>query len=43
MQGYKVLEVGVDYMVVQDIAGVTEIHIPLYSIKAVIRLKVPGM
>lgn len=39
--GQKVVEVGNDYIVVEDIAGVTETRIPIYSIKSVVRLKVP--
>ena len=39
--GYKVLEIGIDHLVIQEIAGITEIHIPVYLIKAIIRLKVP--
>jgi hypothetical protein len=39
--GHKVIEVGADYVVVEDIAGVTETRIPIYSIKSIVRLKVP--
>jgi len=39
--GHKVIEVGSDYVVVEDAAGVTETRIPVYSIKAIVRLKVP--
>lgn len=42
VQGHKVMEIGNDYIVVQDVAGVTESRIPVYSVKAIIRLKVPG-
>lgn len=38
--GHKVVEVGTDYVVLQDIAGVSEIRIPLYSVKAVTTWKV---
>ena len=41
VQGHKVLMIGSDYLVVQDISGITEIHIPMYSIKAIIRVKLP--
>ena len=41
MQGFKVMEIGADYVVIQDVAGVTESRIPLWSIKAITRLKVP--
>jgi len=33
--GYNVLEVGQDYVVVQDLAGITELRIPIWSIQAV--------
>ena len=39
---YKISEVGQDYVVVQDFAGVTELRIPLWSIKEVQVLKVGG-
>lgn len=39
--GHKVIEVGPDYVVVEDIAGVTETRIPVYSIKSIIRIKGP--
>ena len=42
VQGYKVIEVASDYVVIRDIAGVSESRIPAYSIKSIIRLKVPG-
>jgi hypothetical protein len=38
--GQKVVELGTDYLVVQDVAGVTETRIPIYSIKAIVTLKV---
>ena len=38
--GYKVVEVGGDYVVLQDVAGVNELRIPIYSVKAVVTLKV---
>ena len=41
VQGHKVVEIGSDFVVVQDIFGVTESRIPVHSIKAIIRLKVP--
>lgn len=41
VQGHKVMEIGNDYVVIQDIAGATESRIPLWSIKAITRLKVP--
>jgi len=39
--GQKVIEVGSDYLVVEDAAGVTEIRIPVYSIRSIVRLKLP--
>ena len=39
--GQKVIEVGVDYVVVEDAAGVTDTRIPVTSIKAITKLKVP--
>jgi len=39
--GHKVIEVGPDYVVVEDIAGVTETRIPVYSIKSITRIKGP--
>lgn len=38
--GYKVMDVGPDFVVVEDIAQVTQLRIPIYSIKAVSVLKV---
>lgn len=39
--GYKITEVGPDYLTVLDIADVTETRIPVYSIKSIVRLKLP--
>jgi len=39
--GHKVIEVGSDYVVFEDHASVTEIRIPVTSIKAIIKLKIP--
>ena len=39
--GYKITEVAPDYLTVMDIADVTETRIPVYSIKSIVRLKVP--
>ena len=39
MLGYTVVEVGQDYVVVEDIAHVNELRIPIFSIKAVSILK----
>jgi hypothetical protein len=38
MLGYEVIEVGRDYVVLEDIAHVKEIRIPIYSVKAVVVL-----
>lgn len=40
--GYKVLEVGQDYVVVEDVSGVTELRIPIWSVQAVRVFKVGG-
>ena len=39
--GHKVIEVGGDYVVIEDAAGITETRIPVYSIKSIVKLKVP--
>jgi hypothetical protein len=39
--GHKVIEVGPEYVVVEDLAGVTETRIPVYSIKSITRIKEP--
>lgn len=39
--GHKVVEVGGDYVVVQDVSGVNEVRIPIYAVKAIVTLKVP--
>jgi len=33
--GHKVVEVGSDFVVVEDIAGVQQLRIPVYSVKSV--------
>lgn len=38
--GHKVIEIGTDYVVVEDLAGVTETRISVYSIKSITRIKV---
>ena len=38
---HKIIAVADDYVVVEDIAGVTETRVPVYSIKTIVRLKVP--
>ena len=39
--GHKVIEVGSDFVVIEDAAGVSETRIHVTSIKAIIRLKIP--
>ena len=39
--GHTVIEIGPDYVVVEDAAKVSETRIPVYSIKAIIKIKVP--
>jgi hypothetical protein len=39
--GHKVVEVGGDFVVVQDVSGVNEVRIPIYAVKAIVTLKVP--
>lgn len=38
---HKITAVGPDYLVVEDTAEVTEICIPIYSIKSIVQLKTP--
>jgi hypothetical protein len=33
--GFKITEIGQDYLVLQDAAGLTETRIPIYSIRAI--------
>jgi hypothetical protein len=35
MLGHKVVEVARDFVVVEDITGITAIHIPIYSVRSV--------
>jgi hypothetical protein len=41
MLGYKVSEVGGDYLVLDDILGIKEVRIPIYAIKSVVTTKLP--
>lgn len=41
--GHKVIEVGHDFVILADIAGVTQHRIPLYSITAVTVVNVNGL
>jgi hypothetical protein len=36
---HKVVEVGEDYVVVEDIAGVTEATLPIYSLKGIVKTR----
>ncbi len=38
---HKIIEVGPDLVAVEDIGGLIETRIPVYSIKSIVRLKVP--
>lgn len=38
---HKVIEVGSDYIAVEDIAGFQQTRIPVYSISSVVRIKSP--
>ena len=39
--GQKNIELGTDFIAVEDIAGVTETRIPIYSIKSVVQIEIP--
>lgn len=39
--GHKIIEVGLDYLVVEDVAGVSQTRIHVTSIKAIVRKKLP--
>ena len=39
--GQQVIEVGADYLVLENFAGVTETRIHVTSIKSIVRLKLP--
>lgn len=39
--GHKITLVGNDFITVEDIAGVTETRIPVYSIKSFVTVKLP--
>ena len=38
---HKVIEIGSDFVVVADIAGVADTRLPVYSIKSFVKSKVP--
>jgi hypothetical protein len=39
-QGHTVIEIGDDFVVLEDLAGVNQTTIPVYSLKAIVRLNV---
>ena len=39
-QSHKIIEIGEDFVVLEDVAEVTQTTIPVYSVKAVVRLNV---
>ena len=41
-QGYTVKAIEADYLVIEDIIAVNLIHIPVYSIKSIVRVKLVG-
>ncbi|MFM7151484.1 MAG: hypothetical protein ACKO23_16785 [Gemmataceae bacterium] len=40
--GHRVTEVGADWVVVQDAAGISEYRIPIYSIKSIVKMNLPA-
>jgi len=36
--GHTVVVVGLDYVVIEDVGGIAETRIPVYSIKAIVRM-----
>lgn len=39
--GFTILEVGQDFLVLRDIAGVQEVRIPVYAIKSIATISMP--
>ena len=39
LQSHKIVEIGDDFIVLEDVAEVTRTTIPVYSLKSVVRLK----
>ena len=39
---HKVVEFGVDYVVVRDVVGVKESVIPVYAVKAIVKVRTKG-
>jgi hypothetical protein len=42
MMGHQVAEVARDFVVVEDIAGINAIHIPIYSVRSVTVTQIGG-
>lgn len=38
-QSHKVIEVGNDYIVVRDIAGISDTMVPIYSVKGIVKVR----
>jgi regulator of RNase E activity RraA len=38
-QSHKVIEIGDNFVVVRDIAGITETTVPVYSVKAIVKAR----
>ena len=38
---YKIVKIGPDFVTIEDLGGLTETTIPVYSIKSSVRFKVP--
>lgn len=41
IHSHKIIEVGQDWLTVEDIAGVTQTRISVYAIKSFVKIKVP--
>lgn len=39
---HKVIEIGNDHIVLEDVAGVTETAIPVYAVKSVVKINTKG-
>ena len=39
LQSHKIVEIGDNFVVLRDVAGVTETTIPIYSLKAVVKVR----
>jgi len=40
--GHKVIEIGVDYIVLEDLSGSLETYIPFSSIQGIVKIRTPG-